>query len=103
MEKLDKATGRWVPVGKTTEPEMDVKGLQEGHEYQFRVKAINDEGESEPLETDASIVAKNPYGTAYNNSGTSQNTTNKIFTILQIYLANPELQRLLIGPQIVLI
>ncbi|KAF2885739.1 hypothetical protein ILUMI_20443 [Ignelater luminosus] len=61
VEKLDKATGRWVPVGKSTEPEMDVKGLQEGHEYQFRVKAINDEGESEPLETDASIVAKNPY------------------------------------------
>lgn len=62
VEKLDKATGRWVPVGKTIEPEMDVKGLQEGHDYQFRVKAVNDEGESEPLETDGSIVAKNPYG-----------------------------------------
>lgn len=44
---------------------MDVKGLQEGHEYQFRVKAINDEGESEPLETDGSIVAKNPYGISF--------------------------------------
>lgn len=51
-----------MPVGRTTEPEMDVKGLQEGHEYQFRVKAINDEGESEPLESDGTIVAKNPYG-----------------------------------------
>lgn len=61
VEKLDKATGRWVPVGRTTEPEMDVKGLQEGHEYQFRVKAVNDEGESEPLETDGTIFAKNPY------------------------------------------
>lgn len=40
---------------------MDVKGLTEGHEYDFRVKAVNDEGESEPLETDKSIIAKNPY------------------------------------------
>lgn len=62
VEKLDKATGRWVPVGRTADTEMDIKGLQEGHEYQFRVKAINDEGESEPLECDRSIIAKNPYG-----------------------------------------
>lgn len=60
VEKLDK--GRWVPVGRTTEPEMDVKGLQEGNEYKFRVRAVNDEGESEPLETEGSIVAKNPFG-----------------------------------------
>ena len=62
MEKLDLATGRWVPVGKTIEPEMDVKGLQEGHDYQFRVKAVNEEGESEPLETDKATTAKNPFG-----------------------------------------
>lgn len=61
VEKLDKQTGRWVPVGRTNDTEMDVKGLQEGHEYDFRVKAVNDEGESEPLETDKSIIAKNPY------------------------------------------
>lgn len=62
IEKLDEKTGRWIPVGRTTEPEYDVKGLQEGHEYKFRVKAINDEGESEPLESEHSIVAKNPFG-----------------------------------------
>ena len=28
----------------------------------FRVKAINDEGESEPLEGDKPIKAKNPFG-----------------------------------------
>lgn len=63
VEKLDSKTGRWVPVGRTdgNETEMDIKGLQEGHDYNFRVRAINDEGESEPLETDASITAKNPY------------------------------------------
>lgn len=62
VEKLDKATGRWVPVGRTSDTEMDIKGLQEGHEYEFRVKAINEEGESEPLVTDGSTLAKNPYG-----------------------------------------
>ena len=41
---------------------MDVPGLQEGHEYQFRVKAVNDEGESDPLETDHATVAKDPFG-----------------------------------------
>lgn len=63
MEKLDTASGRWVPVGRTdgNATELDVKGLTEGHDYHFRVKAINDEGESEPLETEASITAKNPY------------------------------------------
>jgi predicted phage tail protein len=63
VEKFDKATGRWVPVGRVggNETEMDIKGLQEGHEYQFRVKAINDEGESEPLETQHGTVAKNPF------------------------------------------
>ncbi|KAG8239130.1 hypothetical protein J437_LFUL018920 [Ladona fulva] len=61
VEKLDKSTGRWVPVGRTTEPEMDVHGLTEGHEYQFRVKAVNEEGESEPLETERGTIAKNPY------------------------------------------
>jgi predicted phage tail protein len=62
VEKLDTATGRWVPIGRSDKPEMDVKGLQEGKEYHFRVKAINDEGESEPLETESTTLAKNPFG-----------------------------------------
>lgn len=37
-------------------------GLQKGHHYKFRVKAVNAEGESDPLETDSSILAKNPFG-----------------------------------------
>lgn len=63
VEKLDAATGRWVPVGRVPggETEMDIKGLQEGHEYQFRVKAVNEEGESEPLDTDGTVLAKNPF------------------------------------------
>ena len=61
VEKLDKDTGRWVRVGKTDKPEMDVTGLTPGKEYQFRVTAINEEGESEPLTTLESIIAKNPF------------------------------------------
>lgn len=61
VEKFDPETGVWLPVGKTTGPEMKVDGLTPGHEYKFRVKALNKEGESEPLETFGSIVAKDPF------------------------------------------
>lgn len=44
---------------------MDVPGLQEGKEYMFRVKAVNEEGESEPLETDHATLAKDPYGKSF--------------------------------------
>ena len=59
LEKLDKATGWWMPVGKAPADatDFDVKGLSEGPEYQFRVKAVNEEGESEPLETETVFVA----------------------------------------------
>ena len=51
-----------MPCGKSTTPEAEVTGLQEGKKYKFRVKAVNKEGESEPLENDELILAKNPYG-----------------------------------------
>lgn len=41
---------------------MKVTKLNPGHEYKFRVKAVNRQGQSEPLTTLHSIVAKNPYG-----------------------------------------
>ena len=61
VEKFDPDTGIWLPVGSSKDPEMDVQGLIPGHEYQFRVKAVNKEGESEPLETLSSIIAKDPF------------------------------------------
>ena len=61
IEKQDTETGRWVPVCTSREPEADITGLIPGHEYKFRVKAVNAEGESEPLETDHATVAKNPF------------------------------------------
>lgn len=69
IEKMDQKTGLWVPCGRITAPDDDeaeikfpVTGLEEGGRYQFRVKAINDEGASEPLVTDQAIVAKDPFG-----------------------------------------
>ena len=61
MEKLDPNTGEWVPAGTSPTCEGDVKGLQEGKEYKFRVRAVNAHGESLPLDTDEAIVAKNPF------------------------------------------
>lgn len=61
VERMDTESGRWVPVCTTKTPEADVTGLNEGKDYQFRVKAVNSEGESEPLETEIPTTAKNPY------------------------------------------
>lgn len=62
MEKFDPTKGTWEKVSSSvTGTKLAVKNLQEGHEYKFRVKAENLHGLSEPLETDKSIVAKNPY------------------------------------------
>lgn len=73
LEKMDVKSGLWVPCGRIDAPadgddetdiKVPVKGLEEGQRYQFRVKAVNDEGASEPLTTDGSILAKDPFGTS---------------------------------------
>lgn len=73
LEKMDTKSGLWVPCGRIDAPadgddeadiKVPVKGLEEGQRYQFRVKAVNDEGASEPLTTDGSILAKDPFGTS---------------------------------------
>lgn len=63
IEKFEPETGIWLPVTKTSGavPEVNVKGLVPGNEYKFRVKAVNKEGESEPLETLGTITAKDPF------------------------------------------
>ena len=66
VEKLDPRTKRWVKIGKVSGDKrpltFDVTGLEEGQMYDFRVTAINAEGESEALTTDCAIKAKNPFG-----------------------------------------
>jgi len=61
VEKMDIGTGIWVPCSKATELFCNVEALEEKHEYKFRVKAVNSEGESEPLEGLDTIVAENPF------------------------------------------
>lgn len=63
IEKMDAATGKWVPAGHVdpNKLEHNVTGLEPNHKYQFRVKAVNEEGNSDPLETDDTILAKNPF------------------------------------------
>ena len=64
IEKMDITTGRWLPAGivDPEKTEHSVTGLEPGKKYEFRVKAVNEEGESEPLQTETSVLAKNPYG-----------------------------------------
>ena len=63
VEKKDKKSGKWTPVSKFCRgPECDVTGLDEGEEYEFRVSAVNDQGQSEPLLTTKPIIAKHPFG-----------------------------------------
>jgi len=42
-----------------------VKGLKKGKKYQFRVRAENLYGLGDPVDTEGSILAKNPYGKSY--------------------------------------
>ena len=60
---MEESTGRWVPVAQVDPNTTDFKieGLTKGKKYKFRVKAVNAQGESEPLENDGFIEAKNPY------------------------------------------
>lgn len=58
---MDEETGKWVPCAKVKDTKANVTGLKKGSTYQFRVKAVNKEGASDPLQTDHGIVAKNPY------------------------------------------
>lgn len=55
--------GKFVPVGQCgpDQTELKVKGLKEKGNYKFRVKALNKEGESEPLGTDKIYQIKDPW------------------------------------------
>lgn len=63
VEKMDEATGRWVPAGETEGPQtsLNIDGLVPGKKYKFRVRAVNKQGKSEPLTTAQAIEAKNPF------------------------------------------
>lgn len=65
VEKRSRKSGKWEPVSKFVRvPEYEVMGLEEGEQYEFRVSAVNDNGQSEPLEAAKPITAKHQFGEA---------------------------------------
>lgn len=67
VEKRDTSRDRWSPVNKAPVPETSylVTGLFEGNQYEFRVRAVNKAGQSQPSEPCAPIKAKLPFGKLY--------------------------------------
>ena len=47
--------------GQTSATELTVGDLEAGKEYGYRVFAVNEIGESEPLTTSKTFVAKDPF------------------------------------------
>lgn len=62
IEKMDVSRGTWTDAGMSNITSCDIQRLIHRKEYYFRVKAVNAIGESEPLETARSIIAKNEFG-----------------------------------------
>ena len=55
--------GEWKEVGKIQgDTQCGVPGLTPGRKYKFRVKAVNSEGASDPLNTKTDTLAKDPWG-----------------------------------------
>ena len=54
-----KKSGHSLKVG--TDTQCAVNGLIPGHKYKFKVKAMNQEGESAWLATDREVLAKDPW------------------------------------------
>ena len=63
VEKCESGSRFWEKVpGVVKGTQHEVQGLQEGKNYDFRVRAENMHGLSEPLVTDKKTLAKNPFG-----------------------------------------
>ena len=64
VEKRTTYSSRWSKVNKTMvkETELSLSDLLEGDEYEFRVYAVNDAGDSEPSDSSGVILVKDPFG-----------------------------------------
>jgi len=61
IEKMDEATGTWLPAGNCKGTSFDVRNLVEGKMYKFLVRAVNKDGDSPDLETEDFTLAKNAF------------------------------------------
>jgi len=65
LEKKLKGSNKWQKCPGKIGPDdtqATAKNLDAGEDYEFRVMAVNDNGESEPLTTTGPIKAKFPFG-----------------------------------------
>ena len=65
LEKKQKGSNKWQKIPGNISPDetqATAKNLDEGEEYDFRVMAVNENGESEPLVTSGPVKAKYPFG-----------------------------------------
>uniref|UniRef100_A0A8C6ZW98 Titin n=1 Tax=Nothoprocta perdicaria TaxID=30464 RepID=A0A8C6ZW98_NOTPE len=60
LEMKQKGSDYWVEAGQTKQLTFTVEGLTENSEYEFRVKAKNDAGYSQPREAFSSVIIKEP-------------------------------------------
>ena len=72
VERCEEGSLKWekVPVsnagiGAMGKPNVKVQRLEPGKRYEFRVRAQNPYGLSEPLNTLSATLAKNPFGSFY--------------------------------------
>lgn len=60
IERRDMATGRWVKLNKGPNPSNEFYDdrVQEGHQYEYRVSAINAAGPGKPSDASSVFTAK---------------------------------------------
>ena len=81
---MNRDTGKWEPISHTIPPHersFRVPKLKEGDDYKFRVRAVNDLGAGEPLETEKAVKIKNPFGENLRNS------SHKIYHCYKFYFS----------------
>ena len=67
VEKRAKGSDRWSKVpGLFKGCEAQARNLDEGQEYEFRVVAVNEHGQSKPLVTMDSIKVRHPFSKTEN-------------------------------------
>ncbi|XP_040583966.1 twitchin [Lepeophtheirus salmonis] len=62
IEKINKSHSEWSTCGRTSGTKVTIVGLTPSKEYRLRVRAVNNEGESDPLEGVDSFITENPWG-----------------------------------------
>ena len=70
IERFETEKGDWLACGRTKENAFEAKGLIPGHEYRFRVSAVNRYGYSDVLESKEALKIGNQEDNAEDTRGT---------------------------------